>query len=124
MTGEARFNTEALALLRRAGGEKLLEKMTRMFIDAAPSRLLGVEAGLAAGAFSDAERAAHSLKGSAGQLGAMSLHDRCDRLEKAIAERNVAAANSELSNARKELEQAVSWLKTNTQTKPEAVDNG
>lgn len=116
MTDTVRFNPDALALLRRAGGDKLLQKMTQMFIASAPDRLIRVEKNIAAGHFVDAERDAHSLKGSAGQLGAMSLYDRCDLLEKAIAARDEAGAIAELAQARMELANAINWLGTNTQT--------
>ncbi len=67
--------TDATALdrLRRFGGPKLLGEMITLFLVAAPERIAVARTAVAGGDVEGAERALHSLKSSAAQLGAMRM---------------------------------------------------
>ena len=58
------------------GDPELLVDLIQMFLEDGPSKVAAVSQGLAIGDFDMAERAAHSLKGSSGNLGAKLVHDR------------------------------------------------
>ncbi|MFN2383837.1 MAG: Hpt domain-containing protein [Gemmatimonadota bacterium] len=75
------IDPEALNRLRRLGGEALLLKMRDLFLEHAPLRLEAIRQGRCASNLSAISRAAHSLKSSAGNLGAGALLDAAGRLE-------------------------------------------
>ena len=63
------------------GDPELLVDLIRMFLDDGPAKVAAVTAGLAAGDFDRVERAAHSLKGSSGNLGARLLQHACEQMQ-------------------------------------------
>lgn len=63
------------------GDPELLLDLIQMFLDDGPSKVKAVVEGLAAGDFDQAERAAHSLKGSSGNLGARLLQNVCEEMQ-------------------------------------------
>ena len=75
----------ALDRLRSWGGDVLLGRMITLFEELAPERVEALEDGLAAGDLERVERAAHSLKSSAGNLGADELRRQAGRVEEAAA---------------------------------------
>ena len=72
---------EELLSLTEEGDPELLLDLIRMFLDDSPSKVSAIEEGLDKGDFEKAERAAHSLKGSSGNLGARTVQDICERLQ-------------------------------------------
>jgi two-component system, sensor histidine kinase and response regulator len=72
------------ALKRTGGNRKRYETLLRRFAQQQASAAKGMTAALAAGDFATAERAAHSLKGAAGTLGAAELSGAAARAETAI----------------------------------------
>ena len=101
----------AIERLRRLGGDALAGKMASLFLELAPERLRAAREGLAAGDHDAIRRAAHSLKSSAGNIGANAILEDADRLEDAAEsgapmdrleplyaalEADVAAARAEL----------------------------
>ncbi|MFK7738977.1 MAG: Hpt domain-containing protein [Planctomycetota bacterium] len=75
------------------GDPELLLDLIQMFLEDGPSKVEAVRQGVATGDFDMAERAAHSLKGSSGNLGAHLVQDVCEQLQ-------VAARNQELDRTR------------------------
>ena len=63
------------------GDPELLMDLIQMFLEDGPAKVAAVQEGLAAGDFEKAERAAHSLKGSSGNLGARGLQNVCEELQ-------------------------------------------
>jgi HPt (histidine-containing phosphotransfer) domain-containing protein len=84
------LDPEAIARLRRLGGDDLAGTLAAMFLDLAPRRLEAARAGLASGDADAVRRAAHSLKSSAGNVGAFAVLEAADRLE-AAAEKGTGA---------------------------------
>ena len=86
---ETELATDARALdrLKRFGGGKLLEEMIALFLSVAPERMATARQAHEARDLPTLERAMHSLKGSAAQLGALRLQrlsgegERLARLE-------------------------------------------
>lgn len=71
----------ALERLTRLGGAKLLRDMTELFLTHGRERLDALLAAASAGDAPGVERAAHSLKSSAGNLGARQLQHTAESLE-------------------------------------------
>tara|TARA_R110002072_G_scaffold302499_1_gene485883 strand:+ start:43520 stop:43879 length:360 start_codon:yes stop_codon:yes gene_type:complete len=63
------------------GDPELLVDLIQMFLEDGPSKVEAVSQGLAVGDFDMAERAAHSLKGSSGNLGAKIVQEICEQLQ-------------------------------------------
>lgn len=99
-----------MTLLARVGGEKLIGKMTALFAANAPARLDAVAEALATEDSVRGEAAAHSLKSSAGQLGAIRLQHLCENLERAFHDKDIPAANSLFAQCRTELSDALEWM--------------
>ena len=75
--------------LKQIGGDKLVSELIGMFLELAPGKIAEVATGAQTGDMETVERAAHSLKSSAGNLGAVALQELCARIE-ALAENNRA----------------------------------
>lgn len=83
----------ALERLSEWGGDKLLRQMLRLFLENAPERLQQIEQGLAPGGeLEEAHRGAHSLKSSAGNVGAMTLSEDAAALEAATKDADMASS--------------------------------
>jgi HPt (histidine-containing phosphotransfer) domain-containing protein len=63
------------------GDPELLMDLIQMFLDDGPCKVAAVTEGVATGDFDKAERAAHSLKGSSGNLGAKLLQNACEAMQ-------------------------------------------
>jgi HPt (histidine-containing phosphotransfer) domain-containing protein len=117
---EPRFDDKPIAMLRRVGREALATKMIGLFLASAPGRVNEIAGALASGDLEAARRGAHSLKPSAGQLGATRLSDVCQRLEDAATGGDVTSAGALLPDLRAELALAIEWLQTGAPTNPAA----
>lgn len=68
------------------GGKKLALGMIDIFLEHAPERVKAACAGLEGADLNEIRRAAHSLKSSAGNLGATTLQALCETIERSAAE--------------------------------------
>ena len=82
----------ALDRLSEWGGEELIERMIRIFLDHAPTRVEEIRSGVETGEIGETEKGAHSLKSSAGNLGAVGLRDVCARVEDLAADGDLHGA--------------------------------
>jgi len=71
------------------GDPELLLDLIQMFLDDGPEKVRAVHEGVLAGDFDKMERAAHSLKGSSGNLGAHLLQDTCEKIQVATRQRQL-----------------------------------
>ncbi|MBL9080080.1 MAG: Hpt domain-containing protein [Planctomycetes bacterium] len=71
------------------GDPELLLDLIQMFLEDGPEKVRSVHEGLQAGDFEKMERAAHSLKGSSGNLGARLLQDTCEQIQIATRHRQL-----------------------------------
>jgi two-component system sensor histidine kinase/response regulator len=83
---ESDIEMQALVRLRKLGGEELIAKMVTLFTSQAESAIRETESGLSAGNFDSVQHAAHSLKSSAGNLGARRVQDLAGRIERLAEE--------------------------------------
>src|SRR5690242_1322670 len=74
---------EAIDSIRELGGDSpdLLTQIVRMYFDTAPALIAQLKAALASCDVQGIRSAAHSLKSSSANLGAMQLSQLCGRLE-------------------------------------------
>lgn len=88
------FDDAALERLRRLGGDRLAREMGELFASLGAERVAAARAGVVYGDLDTIERAAHSLKSSAGNVGAVELQRLAESVERAAAEgrRDDAAA--------------------------------
>jgi HPt (histidine-containing phosphotransfer) domain-containing protein len=75
------IDVQALEKLRTLGGGELLSKMVELFISHAEPAMRDAAAALAKSDLDTVRRSAHSLKSSAGNLGAIQVQDLADRIE-------------------------------------------
>ena len=110
---------EELLSISDDGDPELLLDLIQMFLEDGPAKVAAVTEGLLTGDFEKAERAAHSLKGSSGNLGARLLQDVCENLQ--LSTRNHRLEESrrlapELKNRFAEAEVALRRLLTTYQS--------
>lgn len=107
------INSATISNLRALGGKDpgFLREIVTIFLSDMPARIAELEAGLAAGETEKFVRAAHSIKGSAANLGATRLQGAAERLENrtiqfgsALTGTLLAEIISEFARARRELE--------------------
>jgi two-component system, sensor histidine kinase and response regulator len=94
---------EALARLARWGGDQLVRQMVELFLAQAPERLEAARAGLAAGSADEVQRAAHALKSSSAQVGALRVSALCVEIESRGAGGDLAGVPDLLDALEREL---------------------
>ena len=72
---------DSLRQLTPPGEPDVLDEVLRMFLDEVPRRIDRLRAAWSAGDVTEVHRAAHSLKGSAGNIGAHALYAVCKQLD-------------------------------------------
>ena len=75
------IDREALQRLQEWGGPKLVREMIRLFLDNSPERLGQIQLGFERQELNAVERAAHSLKSSSANVGALELSRLAQQLE-------------------------------------------
>lgn len=103
---------DVLEKLRVVGGPKLVRELIELFLRYAPERIARVHAGLDAGDLSEAQRAFHSLKSSAGQLGVETIREACSRGEHLASSGDPAGARTALVDVETAWPGALAWLQS------------
>jgi HPt (histidine-containing phosphotransfer) domain-containing protein len=102
MTVERCVDETALARLRKIGGDRFLAQMIDLFLDHGAKMVAAARQAQRGGDLTTVERSVHSLKSSAGNLGAETVHTLAVRIEQ-LARANqfdaVATAVEELDAA-------------------------
>ena len=109
-TGRESGANEALDRLRRFGGDELVREMAVIFYETSHERLADARAGIATGNRAVVARAAHSLKGSCGQIGALSAERLCRDLERAAPEAEPASLLSLTESVDQACAEYRAWL--------------
>lgn len=81
------IDPKMLERLRKLGGDDLLRRMVNLFGTFAEPKLHDALAAYRAGDLDGVERAAHSLKSSAANLGAQRVYELADKAERMASER-------------------------------------
>jgi HPt (histidine-containing phosphotransfer) domain-containing protein len=89
MNTEDCIDGAALDRLRRVGQDKLVKQMIDIYLDYAPKMLRNALSGEQEGDCLAIEKAVHSLKSSAGHIGAHAVHDLARRLEPLAREKQM-----------------------------------
>lgn len=110
MSHPACIDDRALDRLRRQGGHGLLREIVKIFLEDAPSRLREGRAGARSRNLDQTRRAAHSLKSTAGAVGAVELEALCDRIEQLAAGNDGAAVDALLDRWDSTYAAAERWL--------------
>jgi HPt (histidine-containing phosphotransfer) domain-containing protein len=71
----------AVARLQRIGGVKLARNLITMYLELGPARIDALRKAVAAADAGGVERASHTLKSTAGNLGAVQLQQTAQQLE-------------------------------------------
>lgn len=80
----------AIERLREWGGEELPRKMIDLFLDHSPGRMDQIREGARTGETRNAETGAHSLKSSAGNVGAVRLQGLSEEAESRAEARDLS----------------------------------
>jgi HPt (histidine-containing phosphotransfer) domain-containing protein len=94
----------ALQRLRRIGGPKLLGEMIDLMLVEGPRRVRAALAGAQAGSAKEVALAVHSLKSSAGNLGALALQDLAEQIEVLATTDQLSACEGLLNRLQQEMQ--------------------
>jgi HPt (histidine-containing phosphotransfer) domain-containing protein len=104
----------ALEGLRSLGGDALLRQMVKVFVDHSNDRVLALHEAAAAGDLATAGAVAHTLKGSARQLGLVDMGNACVAVEQASKQGDAAATQLLTAAVHMQFTTAVEWLNSVT----------
>jgi CheY-like chemotaxis protein/HPt (histidine-containing phosphotransfer) domain-containing protein len=107
--GEA-LDPEVMAGLRELGGAEMLTELAGMFLDDASSCLATLREAIEAGDANSAERVAHTLKGSSGNMGAKEMAAICAELQDTGSSGDLTRAPELLEQLEDEFKQVRSAL--------------
>ena len=112
MTGQPVLDEAALVRLRRIGGPDLVRRLIELYLSNVEDRIDMLTRGVAEGDASQVELAAHTMKSSAGNVGAIRLQHTAEALEAsagsgAIDKQLVARLVHELEESAVALRQAL-----------------
>jgi HPt (histidine-containing phosphotransfer) domain-containing protein len=110
------FDDAPLAMIRRVGRDTLARKMIDLFLASGPERAKQIQVAHAAGDFTSAGKVAHSLKSSAGQLGAIRLQRTCQRIEDAGRANDGVGMGALLPELSSQMTSAEAWLRAGAAT--------
>ncbi|HZS58958.1 MAG TPA: Hpt domain-containing protein [Gemmatimonadaceae bacterium] len=102
--------SDVLENLRIVGGPKLVRELIELFVRSAPERIAAARAGIENGDLDATQRAMHSLKSSAGQLGITAIQDSCRRAEISATNRDAMGAGSALAQVEALWPATCAWL--------------
>lgn len=86
------LDDEAIRRLLRIGGADLLQRLAAVYLEQGPARLQALADGVDAGDADAVRRAAHTLKSTAGNVGARRLQQSAERAEELAAAGRIDAA--------------------------------
>ncbi len=119
--GESRAAPDQNLLLNFGGeGEGIdLEELIDLFIESAPKSIEDMKRALEANSAKDLSFAAHTLKGSCGNLGKFPLHEICVQLEQAGRSGDIRGTDDLVASAENELRRLILTLQSHKKAKPE-----
>jgi HPt (histidine-containing phosphotransfer) domain-containing protein len=97
---------EELLSLSDEGDPELLVDLIQMYLQDGPQKLEEIRDGLAQKDYDRVERAAHSLKGSAGNLGAILVQRDCEELQLASRQHSLEGIRDGVTKLRDHYEEA------------------
>jgi len=110
------IDQQALARLRRFGGDKLLGDMIELFAQHGPERVSAARAGFETADSAVVKAALHALKSSAGQLGALTVQELCAAGEMRATNGDLSDMSAILVRLDEELRRALTALASHRKT--------
>ena len=110
MSDQAIIDGKALERLEEWGGPKLRRQMMKLFLEHAPERMDQIRDGLAASDPHAVELGSHSLRSSAGNIGALILQEIAGQVENAATDKDLATAEGLLPDLESAFDEARSAL--------------
>ena len=104
------FDPKAIERLKEWGGEELPKKMIEIVLRDTPSRMGRIEKGLDDGDPANVEAGAHSLKSSAGNVGALRLQALLQVVESAAVEKDLPGLLQRLPELKETFERTLEAL--------------
>ncbi len=104
------LDVKTLVQIREIGGDELLGRLARLYLEHTPMRLAEIRRGLAAGDWPRAERAIHSLRSSSLTLGATELGQSAAAMETVAKQQNREQLESWLPGLEKQAQAALQAL--------------
>ena len=101
---------DALRALSPDDGDVFIKEISSIFIEDTPKRLVELDQTLAAGDAAGFVRAAHSIKGSSANLGAMALRSAAEQLEAKGRKDGLVNVTELVSSVKEEFEKAKAEL--------------
>ena len=98
----------AVARLRRIGGVKLARDLITMYLELGPERIAALRVAVSNDDAAGVERAAHTMKSTAGNLGAVQLQQTAQQLETKASQGAIDGAV--VQRLEREYEQAIAAL--------------
>jgi HPt (histidine-containing phosphotransfer) domain-containing protein len=112
MTGTLNMEViDELLALSEDGDPELLADLIQMFLDDGPTKLDAIVQGIAAADWTRVEHAAHALKGSSGNLGAVHVQADCDSIQNACRQQQTASVAGQAQALRQHLQEAETALR-------------
>jgi len=102
----------ALETIKRLGGDKLLKQMIEIFLDVIPEKLESVWKGYQDKDYASIEKAAHSMRSTAGNLGAVQVQKTAEKVELMVMDHQYSALDSALQELDGAIVQACSAFET------------
>jgi len=102
--------SDVLENLRIVGGPKLVRELIELFLRSAPERIAVARAGIQSGDLDATQRAMHSLKSSAGQLGVTGVQESCRRAEISATNGDAKGAESAVAEVEAVWPETSAWL--------------
>src|SRR4051812_8215490 len=101
---------ENLRALNPGDNDEFLREITGIFLEDTPERITELDQSLAAGDIAKFTRAAHSIKGSSANLGAMALRAVAEKLEHESRTTGLAGVSSLVADVKVEFARAQAEL--------------
>ena len=110
MSEQQELNRSVLEKLRNMGGDKFLGELINLFLEHAPKKLEEALASERSGDMEALERAVHSLKSSAGNLGAVAVQDLAGHIEQLASEKQAESIPPLMRELEKKFARLPPWL--------------
>ena len=101
----------ALERLHKLGGTELVQRMVEIFLENVPKRMADARDGFEAGDLEAVERGVHSMKSSAGNVGATTLMQLAETAEDLAEKRTSDGLGDRLAELESELSRVTTQLK-------------
>ena len=110
MVNESSIDPAAVERIHKIGGAKLVGRIIALFLENAPQRLQAAREGERTGDLAAVEQAVHSLKSSAGNVGASRLQELAGATEELAEKGEAGPIPGLLGELEEALSGAASWL--------------